>query len=363
MSVVVISDVPMGFGSPQVWRLAASLGERFNTGAVVIAPSGAAPGWSRPGLSLIEIELAAPASHHCGEIEFALAAARELNRIQPRVLVVCAFLGAPALLWLKRKPPLVIYYGYEHTDGVMPRIEHVFAGVSPSIDVAVFPEEFRASLDAPRLSLKAKPAAIVYNASTDLAAPTPAAARNGRAFYGGLIDPERTYGDALLGGAFDAAPLDLYGRLEGFDEPAARIAELRARASAVAYHGLAPNDAAFAEAQSRSVCALVAWAPLTESTYFACPNKFFEAIARGVPPVCAPHPQCVRLVSKYQCGWLMDAFSAAALLSATQRALAAAETPLYAEIVEACAEASRRELNWDAQFAKLDRVLASVPAG
>ena len=52
--------------------------------------------------------------------------------------------------------------------------------------------------------------------------------------------------------------------------------------------------------------------PVTTAQRYAAPNKFFDAIACGTPPICAPHPQCVEVIRKWRCGLLVDDWSSEA---------------------------------------------------
>jgi hypothetical protein len=364
--IAVLADVPLGHGSPQALRIAASLQSIFGEPATVLAPvapaatrlAGAAEAAAaRAGVGLIELDSGEPFSHTSGQIVHAMLAGDYLNRAQPRVVVVCAFIAAPALLRLRRKPPVCIFYGYEHLDGEVPWYQQTFAALEGWFDLAVFPEEHRAALDMPRLKLERTPATILLNSVEPLAAVVPAEQRTGRAIYAGLLDPVRTAADALLGPEFAHVPLDVFGRLEGFDHPQQLDRELRARGGPVRFHGHSASDGQFHARLASASVAISLWQPLSESTLFACPNKFFEAISLGVPPVIGPHPQAARLISSLGCGVLAKSFAPSDVRAAVEATLSLQGSAAYEALIEACVRAHADALSWSHQERKLKTVL------
>lgn len=361
--IVVLADVPLGYGSPQIVRLAETLSALLNEPATIIAPKGDAAGEvtaANAGVSLVQLAAAAPPENIRFDIEFCLQAAREIDRLAPRWVVQAGFLGAPALLRMRHRPQHCIYYGYEHTDGRLPWIERVFAGLHGRFDLAIFPEPHRAALDASRLGLNNTPVLVLLNGVERLAPVASAQSRNGRLIYTGLIDPERTYGNAMLAGGFDELPIDVFGRLEGFDEPARVIEALGERKTNVRYHGKLPANADYHSRIAGSSGAIVAWAPLSESTFFACPNKFFEAIALGIPPITLPHPQTARIVRQFNCGWVADGFGVEALRRAVRKAQNAFGTPQHRVFIEHCSQHAQPHVSWAAQAKKLERAVSAL---
>ncbi len=359
----LLSDVAPGFGSPQVLRLANALSRYLGEPATIIAPAGgpeSAAAAERAGVGLIAVATHDPVSTFTGEIEFCLLAARELDHYQPRAVVLCAMLGAGAIARMRYRPEVRLYYGYEHTDGRMPWTERAFARMKGLFQLAIFPEPHRAALDAPRLSLDATPIHIRLNSVSPLAPPRAAGARNGRAFYGGLIHPVHTYGNALFGRTFADIPLDIYGRMEGFEDPAATLDQLNESGSSVTYHGRVPADSRYHATLASAATAIIAWAPLSEHTYFACPNKFFEAIALGVPPVTTPHPQPARIIARFGCGVVAEDFTPAALRRAVLETLDSQGGPHFEQLVSACLAQAQPALSPEVQDAALFEALDSV---
>ncbi|MBV9123473.1 MAG: glycosyltransferase, partial [Planctomycetes bacterium] len=150
-------------------------------------------------------------------------------------------------------------------------------------------------------------------------------------------------------------PIDLYGLVEGEDK-VEMLRQLLSGVGRVSYRGYV--DAKTLQNIRRSYAySIVMWAPTNEHQLYAAPNKFFDAIADGVPPLTAPHPQCKMLVNRYQCGivlrdWTFDSFREGAA-----KALKLVGTPVYAQMVENCRRAVLTELNWEAQFRKIQKCL------
>jgi glycosyltransferase involved in cell wall biosynthesis len=361
--LVVLADVPLGYGSAQIVRLTETLSRLLNEPALIIAPKGddaAQKIATSAGVGLTQLSTGAPFGNVRFDIEFCLQAAREADRLAPRWLVQAAFLGAPALLRLRHRPQHCIYYGYEHTDGMLPWVERVFAGLRGRFDLAIFPEPHRAALEAARLGLGNTPILVLLNSVIPLAPVMSSEMRNNRFVYAGLIDPHRTYGDAMLGGPFDELPIDIFGRLEGFDNPAGVVASLGSRGTNVRYHGNRPADAEYHREIAAAAAAIVAWVPLTESTFFACPNKFFEAVALGVPPITLPHPQTTLIVRQFNCGWVADGFGTDALQKALLKAQQTFGTPQHQLLVDRCIHHAQPHLSWAAQEKKLERVVGTL---
>lgn len=357
---VVLSDVSVGYGTPQILSIARSMASFYGAQVTLLEPDQP----ERPPLpSLrsepISIQRLYTATHPytvSGRTEYALAAARHLDAIKPDVLIFSSFLGVPALLVMEHRPKTVIYYGLEHTDGERANDCALFRSVSSKIDAALFCEENRAVLDRSRLGLEGKLTAIVYNGSEydpQVVAPDQ---RNGRFFYGGLIHPQLTHGDYFLGGGLDDYPIDLHGILDGYSNKDQLLAVLRDRKTAVSYRGYVPSGLPYLTMLSDYNFSLVFWAPVKESFKFAAPNKFFDAIAAGVPPIVAPHPLCEKIVRRYGLGLVMDGWT----LSDVRRSLAYARslvgTSAYECMVHACAEA-HHDLKWSTQFQKVVSVI------
>jgi len=361
---VVLSDVSLGYGTPQVLSLSKSLQALFQSRVTILEPDEP----ERPPVDLklddtIEVRRLYTATHPyspSGQVEFNMHALAELETLKPDVVVLCAFLGAGSLLRMKHKPKIVIYYGLEHTDGTRPFEQNLIRMCADKIDLSVFPEENRALFDTPRLGLDHTPYVVVYNGSSTEVTPLPADARNGKFFYGGLLHPTQTFADYFLDGALDSMPIDLYGIVKGYPSQTDKTTDLVRRGSRVSYGGYLPSGPGYMNMLRSYDFSIVIWNPTTESTLYAAPNKFFDAIQAGVPIVAAPHPLCKKLIQRYQCGITLNGFSLGDLRLGLRQAQALRNSDEYAEMVEKNLPKARADLNWDAQFAKIEEALSNL---
>jgi hypothetical protein len=101
----------------------------------------------------------------------------------------------------------------------------------------------------------------------------------------------------------------------------------------------------------------IAWTPDSESTYYAAPNKFFDAITAKTPPLTAPHPLCVRLIKRYGCGRILPGWGEGDMKTGIDEALAFAQTDAYAQLVDEKLPIAAKELTWEAQFLKLANLM------
>lgn len=358
-SVLMLSDVSVGFGTPQVISITKSLCDYFDARGLILEPDQP----ERPpvplGFDNVDTKRLYTSNHpysYSGRVDFCLQALAEIERMKPDVIIFSAFQGIGAILKMKHKPKLLIYYGLEHTDG-QPLLLELFPLIADKIDIAIFPEETRALIDAPRLKLERKPNLIIYNGSSADVTPLPAHVRNRRIFYGGLIHPKLTYGDLYLEGPLDDYPIDMFGLIDGFEDTTQTLKNLAVRKSRVSYNGYVKGGQELLSILRHYHYSIVMWAPVRESFQYAAPNKFFDAIQAGVPVITAPHPMCKRLVERYGCGIVLDDWSLDALKKALEECRVAPLRGDYAEMVEERMPIARRDLCWDRQFEKLAHFL------
>jgi hypothetical protein len=79
---------------------------------------------------------------------------------------------------------------------------------------------------------------------------------------------------------------------------------------------------------------------------YACSNKFFEAIAEGVPPISSPNPQRALIINKYKCGIKMGDLSFESFYKMSKEAFELYGSDKYYQMVENCKKAVQEELNW-----------------
>ncbi|NUQ67094.1 MAG: hypothetical protein HUU18_02285 [Phycisphaerales bacterium] len=369
--VAAVSDVSIGYGSPQVPRLLESLSEHYAPArGFMLEPDQS----ERPPLAMnawsFELKrVHTSVSHYVrsGTIEYLVHCARELNERRPDVVVVSSSLTLPVLFKLRYRPRLVIYYmleslSYYEGGGAWQRFMlDTNRAASEMIDLIISPEENRARLDVERARMHGPRVAIMVNAvnpRTPDREPVPASERNGRLLVSGTIQRGMTLAEYYLRPEIASIPIDMYGLIEGPDKHDLR-AQFLAGEGQVCYRGYVPGRE-LALLRRHYSYSLITWADTSEHLRYACPNKFFEAIADGVPPIVTPHPQCRSIVDRYDCGIVMRDWSYSAFRDALYEAWDLLGTPRYAQMVQNCRHAAHTELNWDSAFAKVAAGLPSL---
>jgi len=289
-----------------------------------------------------------------GRIEYVIQAALKTRELEPDILVLCSAFTLPLALKLKRRPRFTLYYALEMSNLYGPDEADTHRQALPLVDLVIFPEENRAALEIESWGGVCSPFAVLYNCPSNGAGPgdiRDPGGRNGRIIYAGTIIKGLTFPEYFLHRSMQEKPIDLFGFVGGPDgeELKKKLENLEQN---VRYKGYVDHRR-LDEIRKEYCFSLVAWNPLTIQNYYACPNKFFEAIADGVPPIVAPHPQCAKLVRRYRCGILMEDWSLGSFLEAVDTGLRIYGTSCYREMVENCRLAAERELNWQAQFSKL----------
>lgn len=356
-SVVLLSDVSIGFGTPQIISFAKSMGEIFSSKTLILEPDQPEKPFmildENANFSLERIFTSTHPYSPSGQIEFNLHASERIDQLKPDIVILCAFLGAGAIYKMKHKPKLVIYYGIEHTDGTHDYEIKLLRLCSSKIDFSIFPEENRARLDSPRLNLHNKPFFIVYNGSSVSFNSVSFENRDGKFFYGGLLHPILTNAGNFFDGYLDDFEIDLFGNISGYTSAEEKITSLVYRKSKIRYNGYIPGGEYYLNILSKYMYSIVFWNPRSESTLYAAPNKFFDAIQAGVPIISAPHPLCKNLIRRYDCGIVMDDFSVEALIKALKIGQLYIKNGRIHEMIEKNLDVARKDLCWDRQFEKL----------
>lgn len=367
-STIVVSDACLAYGSPQITRLADSLGRRFARQTLVIEPDIVSlPAIAQP---YCFESLRVPTAEHiysaAGRIDYVKKAAALIDEHEPDILVICCTFCLPALLSVQKRPPVVIYYAIESIVAYGPPDISLHHHLKTWIDFIIFPEENRAERDLQRCGLLDKNFVIVLNSYNDVSSServVDSHKRNGRIIHQGAIGKKQTFSDYFATPEIQRLPIDIYGPI--VDSWSERLREFKPRGSTPVqrclYRGRVDLET-LALIRRDYLYSICLWSPADERGLFAPSNKFFEAIADGVPPITAPHPQHVRLVEKYDCGIVMEGWSLRDLREALLRALRIARSERFGELVHNCRKAVVAELNWDRQFEHLEhRLLACVP--
>ena len=348
MSVLAcVSDVRLGYGSPQILAAARHVAGRLGARTVLIEPR--EPGSGGPaqldGMEVTPVEVAEPYTER-GRKEYNEKAAALMDRLRPDALLVCTTYCLPALFKMRFRPRTVLYYYLEVATVYGPADAEMNSRLDGLVDGVVFTEENRAVHFGEQFGLSL-PFCVMYNCVNG-PEPAPERERNGRIMYAGTIRKD-TMADCLFA---LRAPVDVWGRAGAY--------AARAKSADVKYHGYV-EASELARLRPGYAYSLVMWRPDNENTRWASPNKLFESIADGVPPVSTPNPQSEALLRRYGCGALLRGYECADLEEGVSLALDRYGTDRYQEMVKGCARAVQKELNWPAQASKLDRMLDKLP--
>jgi glycosyltransferase involved in cell wall biosynthesis len=358
--IAAVFDTSVGYGSPQLEYLTTSLAQFYRADECwLIEPDvkGKRGLLEREGLKIRRTATRMPAHGELHHIDYNIQNHRWLRDYDPDIVIVTSGSSLPAVLRLPRKPPLVIYYMLENIEyqrsasgGSLIQLNRMF---HPWIDLICVPEIDRAGFDLKWLGWETVPTLELLNVSLERFS-RPRAASDFRILHAGSIC-EDTLSHYLADASKLAIKVDAFGILA---TQAMRDLFVGLSGSSVAYRGVLTmsdldaiyNDYAYS---------LVMWRPSNINQIYASPNKFFQSIARGVPPIAAPHPQCARIIRKYGCGILMEDWTPAAFTAALLRAQDLYGSSAYEAMVERCRAATEAELNWPAQFAKVEAFLHS----
>lgn len=360
MKIVAISDVTLGYGSPQLPLLAASLAGHYQGHVVMIEP--VQPELSPrhhqfPEFDIRRVQTTEHPHSTLGRTEYIWRASKLINELRPDILLICCTYCLPVVYRLKRRPRKVIYYSIESIPFYGEFDIEMNRRAAPLLDAVLFPEENRAVMEVGRCGFAGVPKLVLYNVSNTGRGASAALGReqrNGAVLYSGTISREQTFANYYLSDKLNAIPIDMYGPVKGND--AERQQYLDGLSGSVRYRGyLSATD--LAALRPAYVYSVVAWNPNVENQLYAAPNKFFESIADGVPPIAAPHPQCKLILERYRCGILMPDWNFDTFVATLRRAMDLYQTGAWTEMVANCRRAVEAELNWEAQFAKLQPYL------
>lgn len=362
LKVAIVSDVSVGYGTPQILRTANSFASHFDALVTILEPdqperpSIDVRNYCQSGVLIKRLYTTQHPYTSVSRVEFVELAARELLDDKPDIVIVSSSYGMPVVEKADLSDALCIFYCLEHIDQAG-SISYIIKNTKKYFSVYIFPEENRAEMYSDRLGVQeTDDLLIMYNAN-NIGEYKAAVERNGRFFLGGSFHKDMTFASYYLEDSINTLPIDIYGIIDGFEHRSNVLDIIKSEQSRLRYKGYHPADERFFSQLSEYQYSLVMWNPSSEPTRFAAPNKMFDAIAYGVPPICAPHPQCVDLIEKYSCGLLLDDWSIEALKSRLTQAAQTFGTDFYSELVRNCKVAMNEELSWDNQFDKLASIV------
>ena len=397
--ILILSDVSLGRGVPQLTYLANSLRDTLGATVRVIEPDmKGAPEIDIPGVEIVREMTLLPPSHPSFAIDYARACKTHIERFRPEIVVATSGFMVLATSTCTFQDFRLIFYAFEdkkHQIGVPPYSQELLCGMlANEADFVLVPEINRASIDYP-LQVAAGNLHVLYNASTQLTQhvhapsifdeqsyvacnPDVARAVASKAIGSGLAHYQR-YGRFecrpmghrfatecrfLFAGTIDRR--SLLGALEDpnlqginvdiFGVPSnSDASELLARICAIhpniAYKGYVSNLELRRLSTSYSY-RIVFWGDTAVNELYACPNKLFEALADGLPVVATPQPQVREVLAKWGCGLLTKDWGLGAASHALQIARNWYETEIYDQL-RRNAIAAGNALSWDNEFKKI----------
>lgn len=360
--IVGISDVSLGFGSPQIpCFMQYMLAHMPGAAGLVLEPDQPEKPYERYRYQAFETERVltqADAYSANGRSEYIRICAKKVNQRKPDVLILFCSFTLPVLFSLKYKPQKAIYYNIEMASAYGKHDEVLNTQLAGRADLLIYPERNRAMLDIQKFGFSKIPSVVVMNCTNqkeELQEVLPVSQRNGKIIYSGRLDYENTNARYFLGEDIKDFKIDIFGNIAGENKEtlSTEFAKLNSK---VRYFGYIESEK-LKPIRKEYAYSVVMWNPVNENQYYAAPNKFFEAIADGVIPICTPHPQCVEIIQRYDCGILMRDWSYDAFVEALWLAEKIYASDRYAELVEHCKEAVIKELSWEKQVEKLDVVL------
>jgi hypothetical protein len=357
--ILALSDITLGYGFPQLEKLVQSMVSHYGSAeAMIVEPDakGKPNLHSIPGVNLLRVATKFGPFMPLFHIDYNRQLMQIINQYRPDVIIVNSAAVMPAMLMARHQAKSVIYYmlenlQYQRAIGGADFVQlNRMAG--DVIDLIVVPERRRASFDIKKLGWEHIPQIELLNVSSD-------------EFFGryegkpskckfinaGSLAPETNVGyfehESMWNFSIDLAGLCSNEAVKN----GVKNAVERSRGK-IAYLGNLQSSE-LSSIYHRYAYSLVMWAPTNINQVYASPNKFFQSIAAGVPPVCAPHPQCVEIIDKYKCGVIVEDWSLEAMKDAMHNALQNYQSPAYRDMYENCLEACTAELNWGAQFEKV----------
>lgn len=332
MKITIISDVPWGYGSPQISYLKSSLEARRIEVQLIV------PCYSdRPLLSTSNaIQIITEGSPFTweGMVSFGKRAANEVSIFAPDKIIVINPRSLTTLPFLKTKEVDVVYYGLE------PIVDHArdflrFIRLQTfHFQLGVFPNIERATADSEILGLSISQVRIVRNVSR-LRESFSTSGDHKKVTYTGSLDPLWVDFEVLEEAA-KSFPVEIWGHAMG-KLPASLTNS---------YQGNLPHSE-ISMAFERAALSLIIWKPINFGTRNAAPNKFFEALSYGVPCVSYPYPHVAQTINKYGIGFISEEFNKGSLLKTLGNAYKLLSSNMFKEMKEMCLQLHKNHLNWE----------------
>jgi hypothetical protein len=344
MRICIISDVPWGYGSPQVGYLRDSLLSENLDIQYLVPNYPDRKVFTSDGVTQIFSE-GNPFTRE-GMIAFGKRSADRISEFEPDKIIIVNPRSLVVLPFLKMSNTEFIYYGLE------PILDHGLSFLKSLVmqkfkfSLGIFPNTERAFADADLLSIPASQVRILRNVPR-LSSYVPTAQSKTAVTYAGALDWSWVNLN-VLEKATRIVPLEIWGH------PTETIPNSIAKS----YRGNLPHSKVGVAYES-SALSLVIWNPINFGTRNAAPNKFFEALSYGVPSVSFPFPQVVEHVTKYGIGFVSKDFSSESFLRALSHAYKMVPSNEFKEMQEQCLNLHKTQLNWETESHALVQEITS----
>ncbi|MAL09162.1 MAG: hypothetical protein CMF74_05800 [Maricaulis sp.] len=359
--ILALSDVAVGYGSPQVQYLLDSLRRHYRNASVTMVEPDQKRRARRdplfPEIEVIRVVTTMPPYDGAFHVEYNLELRKIIEERKPHILIATHGWVLPSILTANWKPDCFIYYMLEslthQRQGMGELAIEINRQALGVADIVLTPEIHRSEADLRAVGWTADGFIEIFNSSHGIPEKdlVPADERRERILYSGSIGPA-TLTSHLAQESLSSVKFDIAGPAET-EEARQMLAELQRRPN-VNYLGVLPASE-LAKTRGQYAYSLVMWNPTDINQLYASPNKFFETIQAGVPPIAAPHPQCTEIIDRYKCGQVMADWEADSFSKAVTKAMRLFRTDRrgYSDMVAGCLKASKTELKWDIQFRKV----------
>lgn len=354
MDLITLSDVQIGYGSPQIFDFTKSVCKRLNFKGKILQPrfflDKNVTISNEDELVKIDTIFSSNHPHGFGNYEYLREAANILNKHKPKYVILTNYKLLHILNQITYRPHKVIFMClemYEYNNNI--KYIAYLKSLNSKIDIWIFPNDERAAHQSQELEIKSGKLHVFYNISNLVTKSTQNIARNKKFIYAGTIDRKKILIDNILD-QNDRYSIDVYGKIQGSLSDRNLLEERFNKInfflkSKINYKGNIPSKD-LNKIYSQYSFSLILW---SQNVYYPAPNKFFQAIIKKVPVIITPYEQGVHLIERYGCGLYLKDFSSYQLNITLNKAIKVMNTPEYSEMVENCKIATQKEFNWESQ--------------
>jgi glycosyltransferase involved in cell wall biosynthesis len=349
----------MGYGSPQTQQLLHNVGQQFGARDLLLVEPDQVGRKPKPGL-FPDIKIRRIFTHtapydRAFQIDYNLQIHSIIQEYQPDIIIANHGWVLPAVLKARNTEFTFIYMMLESMDHQMRGIGNWAIALNREAieraDILVVPEINRLHTDCALLKVTPKHAVEMFNAPMrDHVAEQNAdtSDRKNAVLYAGTLGSE-SCGEALFHPSLAHINFTMAGPAD--NQSAKEFLSEAAKRRNFSYLGYLSGQEAY-ELRKSHAYSYVAWQPSNLNQIYAAPNKLFETLALGVPPIAAPHPQCRTINGQFDCAIIAQDWSEDGLANAINQAMNIFQNDRarYDQLCQNAKSASVTKLNWDALY-------------